>query len=469
MLLTQHLFSENAVTEIANVEAEQLVLGTCLVNNEALARISFLDPFHFFDPVHQLIFEVIQTFVSEGRLASPITLKPHLQDVEGYQTLGGPEYLVRMAGIGSNTALVDTAKHVRELWCRRDLSQACQDAIEEVRAGSIPQVSSELLRRIAENTDKSGIRPVHRSFVASVTQAIEDAFAAYADDAPPGVATGIAQADRILGSLRPQNLIILAGRPSMGKTMVGMNIAQHVSTEKPVIIASLEMADNEITTRAISQHLREGGTKLPYSRIMRGKFNEDEARSVHDAAREMSDRHKIHFVTKDASQRSALMGAIRASATRLGQPGLVVIDYLQRIVGEKGENDYQSASKASAACKDLARELDCPVLLLSQLSRRIEEERDKRPKMSHLRDSGRIEEDADAIIFAYRDEYYLERAKPAKSDAISDWQQAMDLAKGKLELIVAKNRGGACGTAKVNCEVEHNFIERTPAQEELEL
>lgn len=450
------------MADLVNVEAEQVVLGSLLLVNEAVGSIGELRAHHFCDPVHGRIFAAIMAKVQAGDMASPVTLRLLFQDDAGVEELGGPAYLARLAGAASTHAVRDCSKVIMDLWARRGVVEALQEAQRGVHGAlELQAVASKLDRAIAEAVQGGASRPLFRSFLRSAHDAIMETNAALLGEAP-GVSTGLAALDEVIGSLMPGRAYFLGGRPSMGKTALAATIAFNVAKAgHAVTFASLEMLDSDLTRRSISQMLRAEGMRVPYFRLERGNVSEAEMRAAIMAAK-AHETLPIRYVTHQHRELSSLAMALRA-AHRAQKTGLIVIDYLQLVTVEGARTTFDRVSAASKAIKALAMDLGCPVLCLSQLSRSVEERDDKRPRLSDLRASGEIEEDADAVIFAFRPGYYAEREGVAKTGVGSSL--SIEDGRHKLEAIVAKNRGGPVSTAFLRCEIEHNWIEDWPKDE----
>lgn len=455
------------MAEIYIPEAEQALLGAILVNNDAAARVIGLEPRHFGDPVHGRIYEQAMTAINAGKLASPVTLKFALQDDEGLQRLGGPAYLTRMAGAASSLGQTgEYATLIRDLWARREMVAALSRAQERVQAsegGALPDIAADLEQAVSASLLGSGSALAPRTFLRSATDAITEVAAAYRDGVVSGVRTGLTALDNALGSLRPGRVYIVAGRPSMGKTAVALNLALRVAQQgSSVAFASLEMPDVDLSLRVVSALLREQDIRVPYSQIERADLTEQQMRAVIEGAKAMADL-PLNYLGIEHRELSRLMLGLRSTVRARGCK-LVVIDYLQLIQVDGARSTFDRVSAASKACKVLARQLEVPVILLSQLSREIESRDDKRPQLSDLRASGEIEEDADVVIGCYRHEYYLARQKPQvikgkdASAAIADWGVEMDIHRDRLELGLLKNRGGGLSTINLHCEIQHNHL-----------
>jgi len=453
-----------------NVEAEQQLLGAILTNNDIYDRISSLiKAEHFFDPVHQRIFEIAAARIQKNALASPVTLKAFMEDDAGLKELGGPAYLARIAGAAiSAYAARDYAQMIYDLAVRRDLIQLGRDIA--ARAGQV-DVDSEPKDQITDAEQKlyklgeQGVTERgFQSFLKAVTDAVNIANAAYQRDGGlAGTSTGLVDLDKKLGGLHPSDLIILAGRPSMGKTSLATNIAFNIAkawkrgmradgTEGTVnggVVGfySLEMSAEQLAARILSE-----ASEVPSEQIRRGDMTEAEFRRFVEAAKSL-EACPLYIDDTPALP----ISQVAARARRLKRThglDVLMVDYLQLLKGSSKESRVQEVSEITQGLKAIAKELNIPVIALSQLSRQVENREDKRPQLSDLRESGSIEQDADVVMFVYRDEYYREREKPGDHDleAMAKWQEIMERVHGKAEVIIGKQRHGPIGTIELSFE-----------------
>ena len=455
-----------------NVEAEQALLGALLVNNEVYDRVAgFLRAEHFHDPVHQRIYAVAARRIQQNSLATPVTLKTFLEDDAGLAELGGPRYLARLAGAAISTwSARDYARIIHDLALRRELMQvgdeiraraAQGDSDVEPRA-QIAEAEQRLYALAETGRQEGGFQ----DFGDAVAAAVEVANAAYQRGGGlAGLSTGLVDLDRKLGGLHKSDLIILAGRPSMGKTSLATNIAFHIARSHRerrgedgvaqtvdggrVGFFSLEMSAEQLATRILAEQSR-----VPSERVRRGDLEEEEFHRFFDAATELE---RIPLYIDDTA--ALPISQLAARARRLKrQHGLdaVFVDYLQLVRGgaQGRENRVQEISEITQGLKAIAKELDVPVVALSQLSRQVEAREDKRPQLSDLRESGSIEQDADVVMFVFREEYYKEREKPSETDveAMEKWQSVMSQVSGKAETIIGKQRHGPIGTVELSFE-----------------
>ncbi|MBK5947720.1 replicative DNA helicase [Rhodobacter veldkampii DSM 11550] len=454
-----------------NIEAEQQLLGAILTNNEIYDRIAaILRADHFFEPVHQRIFEVAVARIQKNALASPVTLKAYLEDDAGLKELGGPAYLARLAGAAiSAYAARDYAQMIYDLAVRRELIRLGQDVA--ARAGQVavhddPReqivAAEQALYKLGEqgHAERGFV-----SFLKAVTDAVNVANAAYQRDGGlAGISTGLVDLDKKLGGLHPSDLLILAGRPSMGKTSLATNIAFNIAkaykrgrlpdgTEGAVdggVVGfySLEMSAEQLAARILSE-----ASEVPSEQIRRGDMTETEFRRFVEAAKAL-ESCPLYIDDTPALPISQLAARARRLKRTHGLDVLMV-DYLQLVKGTgRGENRVNEVSEITQGLKAIAKELNIPVVALSQLSRQVESREDKRPQLSDLRESGSIEQDADVVMFVYRDEYYKEREKPAdhELDKMAQWQAIMEQVHGKAEVIIGKQRHGPIGSVELSFE-----------------
>ena len=454
-----------------SIEAEQQLLGAILTNNDLYDRVSqILRAEHFYDPVHARIFETAAARIVKNNLASPVTLKAFLEDDEGLAELGGPAYLVRLAGAAiSSFAVRDYAEMIYDLAIRRELidlgnniaaKAARMDVLSEPKE-QIVDAEQKLYALAEQGQTEQGFQ----SFLTAVTDAVKVANAAYQREGGlAGVSTGLIDLDKKLGGLHRSDLLILAGRPSMGKTSLATNIAFNIaraykkgittSGEEGAIdggvvgFFSLEMSAEQLASRILSEV-----AEIPSNQIRRGDFTESEFRRIVEAAKEL-EAAPLFIDDTPALPISQLAARARRLKRTHGLDALFV-DYLQLVRGTgRSENRVNEISKITMGLKAIAKELDIPVVALSQLSRQVENREDKRPQLSDLRESGSIEQDADVVMFVFREEYYKEREKPGdhELDKMSIWQEEMERLHGQAEVVIGKQRHGPIGTVELSFE-----------------
>ena len=454
-----------------NIEAEQQLLGAILTNNDIYDRIAaVVKPEHFFEPVHQRIYEVAIARIQKNALASPVTLKAFLEEDEGLKALGGPAYLARLAGSAiAAYAARDYAQMIYELAIRRELIRLGGDisaraqtmAVEDDPKEQITAAEQKLYNLAEQGQADKGFV----SFLKAVTEAVSSANAAYQRDGGlAGVSTGLRDLDKKLGGLHPSDLLILAGRPSMGKTSLATNIAfniakaykrgiRHDGSEGAVqggVVGffSLEMSAEQLAARVLSE-----ASEVPSEQIRRGDMTETEFRRFVEAAKAL-ETCPLYIDDTPALPISQVAARCRRLKRTHGLD-VVMVDSLQLLRGTgKGENRVQEIAEISMGLKAIAKELNIPVVALSQLSRTVESREDKRPQLSDLRESGSIEQDADVVMFVYRDEYYREREKPSdhELDKMAEWQAVMEKVHGKAEVIIGKQRHGPIGAVELAFE-----------------
>lgn len=454
-----------------SIEAEQQLLGAILTNNDLFDRVAqILRAEHFYDPVHARIFETAAARIAKNNLASPVTLKAFLEDDAGLAELGGPAYLMRLAGAAiSSFAVRDYAEMIYDLAIRRELIEVGNDIA--AKAARV-DVQSEPKEQIVEAEQKlyalaelGQTEQGFQSFLTAVTDAVKVANAAYQREGGlAGVSTGLIDMDKKLGGLHRSDLLILAGRPSMGKTSLATNIAFNIaraykkgittSGEEGAVdggvvgFFSLEMSAEQLASRILSEV-----AEIPSNQIRRGDFTESEFRRIVDAAKEL-EAAPLFIDDTPALPISQLAARARRLKRTHGLDALFV-DYLQLVRGTgRSENRVNEISEITMGLKAIAKELDIPVVALSQLSRQVENREDKRPQLSDLRESGSIEQDADVVMFVFREEYYKEREKPGdhELDKMGQWQEEMERLHGKAEVVIGKQRHGPIGTVELSFE-----------------
>jgi len=445
-----------------NIEAEQALIGSILISNDIYDEIStIVEAEKFFDPIHTKIFETIEILISKGLLANPITLKNYFEKHEGLKELGGQEYLVKITKFSTSTKqAIDYAKIVHEMHVRRQLVKISESVLDSASNSDIDISGEDLI----EDAEKSLFELAERGhfsrsilkFENALKQTIEMAKKAYQnDEGIVGVPTGLRELDDRLGGLHNQDLVIIAGRPSMGKTSLATNIAfnaakniQKNSSKSSVAFFSLEMSSEQLSTRILSEQAR-----IKSNDIRRGKISEKEMEQFIETSKNIIEL-PLYIDETPAITISSLSNRARR-IKRLFGLDLVVIDYIQlmRAVSKKNDGRVQEISEITQGLKALAKELNVPVLALSQLSRAVEQRDDKKPQLSDLRESGSIEQDADVVMFVYREEYYLERKEPkVGSIEHAEWQNKMNDILGLAEIIIGKQRHGPTGNVKVEFE-----------------
>jgi replicative DNA helicase len=453
-----------------NIEAEQALLGAVLVNNEAYYRVSdFLEPKHFFEPIHQRIFELAGGLVRANKLATPVTLKTFLPADVDIAGLSLNQYLARLAAEATTIINAeDYGRTVYDLSIRRDLIAIGEDMVNlaydaPVESTPISHIE-DAERRLYEIAETGRYDSGFQRFAQALTTAVDMAARAYQRDGSlSGLATGLTDLDSRMGGLQPSDLIILAGRPGMGKSALATNIAYniakawagevradgHMATVNGGIVGffSLEMSAEQLATRIISEQ-----TGIPSNKIRRGGIDEGDFEKIKDVSIELQN---LPFYVDETGGLS--IGQLAARARRLKRQrglDLLVVDYVQLLQGSSrrsSENRVQEITEITTRLKALAKELNIPILALSQLSRQVENREDKRPQLSDLRESGSIEQDADVVLFVFREEYYHAMRKPLESnrEKFTEWEAEGNRVEGKAEIIIGKQRHGPTGTVEL--------------------
>ncbi len=457
--------------ELFNIEAEQVVLGTIILNNEYLNRVSeFLREEHFYEPSHQKIYsQILHNVEKVNIIANQITLKQFFENDESIKAIGGAFYLSKL--LGNASAIVDISHYARlihDLALKRELSMVGEDIVNRVYKNDEKTSATQQIE-LAEATlfklsEHGNGRADFRSISVSLKETLDKTLLARQRDSHiSGVSTGLVDLDKILSGMQQSDLIILAGRPSMGKTALGINIAVNAckflnkdaidaKDKKSVGFFSLEMSSDQLAARILSMECSINATKF-----RTGQLNENEWEVVATRSAEIS---KMPLFIDDTPALS--IAAIRTRARRMVRKNnlaLLVVDYLQLIRGtstRSNENRVQEVSEITQGLKAIAKEFNIPVMALSQLSRAVEQREDKRPQLSDLRESGSIEQDADVVAFIFRESYYKERMRPNENEVekFQKWQSEMQDIAHKSEVIIAKQRNGPVGSVNLFFDAE---------------
>jgi replicative DNA helicase len=450
-----------------NIEAEQALLGALLVNNETLQHIGDkLRAQHFYEPLHQRIFEAIQKFNDKGLIANPVTLKHYFDQDAALADIGGGAYLAKLAGAAITVFnIADYSEMIYDLALKRELIMLGEEVVNTAYLHKIDipaqeQIESaeqKLFNLSLEGTGDKGFKAIRHS----VINAIKHAENAFKNSGLSGLTTGLNDLNNLLGGLQRSDLLILAGRPSMGKTALAVNVAynaclalakeardKNITAKEAGSVGffSLEMSSEQLSTRMLSS-----ASGINSAKIIHGKISSDDFAHLVRTSNEMS---QLPFFIDDTPALS--ISGLRTRARRLKRLHnlkLLVVDYLQLVRGSSSlslNNRVQEVSEITQGLKAIAKELDIPVIALSQLSRAVEQRDDKRPLLSDLRESGSIEQDADVVMFIYREEYYLARREPQPgTDKHAEWQNEMEKVHNISEVIVAKHRNGPIGNVKL--------------------
>ena len=465
----------------SNVQAEQALLGALLANNRAYERVSdFLAPEHFADSIHGRIFQAIARRVEAGQLADAVTLKAEFEHAGVLEVVGGTADLVQL--LGAMVGIINAGEYGRTVydsWVRRQLIDVGETVVNNA-FGADPELDGPKQIEAAEQqlfalATEGGANGGFVSFEKALTEAILGAERAHKRSGHvSGLASGLRDLDAKMGGLHPSDLLILAGRPGMGKTALATKIAFGAAQammadarradpdavpKGSIAVFSLEMSAEQLATRLLSEEARISG-----DRIRRGDIGQREFDKFVQVSREIA---ALPIQIDDTP--ALTLSAMRTRCRRLKRTRglqLVVVDYLQLMrpsAGTRPENRVLEISQITQGLKAIAKELAVPVLALSQLSRAVENREDKRPQLSDLRESGTIEQDADVVMFVYRDEYYLAQRAPKQmgfdseakfQDALSKWSTDMDAVHNQAELIIAKQRHGPTGTIRLFFEAE---------------
>jgi replicative DNA helicase len=453
----------------SNIEAEQALLGAILFDNSAYERIGdALKAPHFYEPFHQRLFAAIEEHIRKGQLADPFMLRDRFRVDPAFEELGGIRYLADLVDRSPPAAnAADYARQIHDLALRRELIRIGGDISttahvdgETAARDQIEQAEQQLYTLAETGTSSTGFMALKDALGGAVAMAAE----AYSRDGGlAGLSTGLIDLDKMLGGLHPSDLIILAARPSMGKSSLAMNIAFHAArnyawepqpdgAKKTVsggVVAffSLEMSSEQLAMRLLGEV-----SGVPSDRLRRGEIDASEFGLVRDAAIEIEGSPL--FIDDTGGIPMAQLAARSRRLKRTSGLDLIVVDYLQLITGSgKGRNDnrVQEVSEITQGLKALAKELSVPVIALSQLSRQVENREDKKPQLADPRESGSIEQDADVVMFIYREAYYKSRAEPREGTPEHlAWQEEMDSIRHLAEVIIGKQRHGPIGTVKLH-------------------
>ena len=434
---------------IANFEVEQMLLGQLMFGGDLTQAEERLQPEHFADEAHQQIYAAICDMADQVGRVEPQMLYNRLGSSSALADLGGVQYIAQLAASALSFVNVeDLAGTIRDLADRRALAAMLQVAASAANARANPRTAREQIEELEHElwqlASSTTARREPRGMADVMTKTLAQIEAAYTADAPLGVATGLAALDERLGGIRSPDLVVLAARPSMGKTALAVNIATNAAKAgKRAAVFSLEMAAEQVMLRIMAAEIG-----VPINALARGRIGPPQFQALADAQR-MHSALPMRIDDTSAITPGHVRTEARRAARRMGGLDLIVIDYLQLMrptAQRRNGNRTLEIGDMTAALKQTAKDLGCPILLLSQLSRANEQRDNKRPQLSDLRDSGAIEQDADIVLFLHREEYYLGRSEPdVSSPQWEQWSAEMDAAKGKAEIITAKFRQGAAG------------------------
>jgi len=443
-----------------NIEAEQIILGSILVNNEIFDEISnIINENIFFDPIHQKIFSYISKLISKGLLATPITLKNYFENDQSLKEIGGSDYIAKLTRLsGSILQARDFAKLIYDLHLRRKLIELSGETLSEANNKNLETSAEQLIekteKKLFDLAERGKFDRSYISFQNALIETVEMAQKAFKnEEGIVGVPTGLKDLDERLGGLHSSDLLIIAGRPSMGKTALATNIAFHAAKnilekkdgKSSVAFFSLEMSSEQLSTRILSEQ-----TRIKSNDIRRGKITEDELERFIETSKTIAEL-PLYIDETPAIKISTLANRARR-IKRLYGIDMIVVDYIQLMTTDNYKYDgrVQEIGEITQGLKALAKELNVPVLALSQLSRAVEQREDKKPQLSDLRESGSIEQDADVVMFVYRPEYYLEKSEPQAGTAEHiTWQEKMNQIYNQAQIIIGKQRHGPTGIINV--------------------
>ena len=446
-----------------NIEAEQSVIGSILISNEIFDEINtIVSSINFYDPMHQKIFAAIENLVYKGMLANPITLKNFFENEK--DELNVPDYLVKVTKFSSSSRqAIEYSKIIYDMFVRRELVKISENTIDaaklndlNVNGQNIIENSERLLFDLAE---KGSFNSALVKFDEAMRQTIEMATTAYKnEEGIVGVPTGLTELDDRLGGLHNSDLIIIAGRPSMGKTALATNIAfnaaekiQQSGKKSSIAFFSLEMSSEQLSTRILAEQSR-----IKSNDIRRGKISDDQFDKFIETSKNISELPL--YIDETPAISIAAMSNRARRIKRLFGLDMIVVDYIQLMTGAMNNRDgrVQEISQITQGLKAIAKELKVPVVALSQLSRAVEQRDDHKPQLSDLRESGSIEQDADVVMFVYRAAYYLQRKEPQVATVEhAEWQSKMNEVAHLAQIIIAKQRHGPIGN--IDLEFEEMF------------
>ena len=446
-----------------NIEAEQAVIGSILVNNDIFDEISIIiSNINFYDPMHQKIFNSIESLIYKGMLANPITLKNYFEDEK--DDLNIPEYLVKITKFSTSARqAIEYSKIIYDMFVRRELIKISEQTIDTAKLNDLDTNGQNIIenseRLLFDLAEKGSFNSSLVKFDDAMKQTIEMASAAYKNEGGiVGVPTGLRDLDDKLGGLHQSDLIIIAGRPSMGKTSLATNIAfnaasniQDSGKKSSVAFFSLEMSSEQLSTRILSEQ-----AQISSNDIRRGRISNEQFDQFLETSKNIAELPL--FIDETPAISIAAMSNRARRIKRLHGLDLVVVDYIQLMKGTFNNKDgrVQEISQITQGLKAIAKELGVPVVALSQLSRQVEQRDDHKPQLSDLRESGSIEQDADVVMFVYRESYYLMRKKPREATVEhAEWQAKMNEVAHLAEIIIGKQRHGPIGN--ISLEFEERF------------
>jgi replicative DNA helicase len=446
-----------------NIEAEQAVIGSILVSNDIFDEISTLiSSINFYDPMHQKIFEALESLIYKGMLANPITLKNYFEDEK--DDLDVPEYLVKITKFSTSVRqAVEYSKIIYDMFVRRELIKISEQTIDSAKLNELDTNGQTIIenseRLLFDLAEKGSFNSSLVKFDEAMKQTIEMASAAYKnEEGIVGVPTGLRDLDDKLGGLHQSDLIIIAGRPSMGKTSLATNIAfnaaqklQESGKKSSIAFFSLEMSSEQLSTRIISEQAR-----ISSNDIRRGRISDEQFDKFLETSKNIAELPL--YIDETPAISIAAMSNRARRIKRLFGLDMIVVDYIQLMRGTTYNKDgrVQEISQITQGLKAIAKELGVPVVALSQLSRQVEQRDDHKPQLADLRESGSIEQDADVVMFVYREGYYLSRKEPREATVEhAEWQAKMNEVAHLAQIIIGKQRHGPIGN--ITLEFEERF------------
>ena len=451
---------KNKLEELPNnIEAEQSVIGSILLSNEIFDEINILiSSKNFYDPMHQKIFYAIEKLIYSGMLANPITLKNYFENEK--DELNVPEYLVKITKFStSSRQAIEYSKLIYDLYVKRELIKISENVIDAAKLNDLDNDGQKIIENYEKSlfdlAEKGSFSSTIVKFDEALKQTIEMASSAYKnDEGIVGVPTGLTDLDDRLGGLHKSDLVIIAGRPSMGKTALATNIAfyaakkiQDEGKKSSIAFFSLEMSSEQLSTRILAEQSR-----IKSNDIRRGRISEEQFDKFIETSKNITEL-PLYIDETPAISIAALSNRARRIKRKYGLD-MVVVDYIQLMSATNyREGRVQEISEITQGLKALAKELSVPVLALSQLSRAVEHRDDKKPQLADLRESGSIEQDADVVMFVYREAYYLERKEPRPATVEhAEWQAKMNEVSSLAEIIIGKQRHGPTGNIMLEFE-----------------
>ena len=442
-----------------NIEAEQSVIGSILISNEIFDEINMIvNSKNFYDPMHQKIFGAIEKLIYSGMLANPITLKNYFEKEK--DEINVPDYLIKITKFStSSRQTIEYSKLIYDLFVKRELIKISENIIDTAKLNDLDHDGQSIIENFEKSlfdlAEKGSFSSSLIKFDEAMKMTIEMASNAYKnDEGIVGVPTGLSDLDDRLGGMHKSDLLIIAGRPSMGKTALATNIAfnaakkiQEDGRKSTIAFFSLEMSSEQLSTRILAEQSR-----IKSNDIRRGRISEEQFDKFIETSKDISEL-PLYIDETPAISIAALSNRARR-IKRLYGLDMVVVDYIQLMKAANfKEGRVQEISEITQGLKALAKELSVPVLALSQLSRAVEQRDDKKPQLSDLRESGSIEQDADVVMFVFREAYYLERKEPQPATVDhAEWQSKMNDVANRAEIIIGKQRHGPTGNVFLEFE-----------------